>query len=209
LDKEEFLAPFIVKFTTAIGRPTVPAQAYLRLMYLKHRHKKRIVSVFDTDARPIKKGKLKAPTEFGKLLIQDSENNIITRYQVLEGNPGDDTLLQLTVDAHVAMFGRVPKSIAADQGFSSPKNEKSLRKRRIANVSLPFTGKISDECRYYQAMPWFKKLQHWRAGEEAQISYLKRKFGIGRCLSRGLAGTKTCVGLWILAYNLRQIARLT
>jgi hypothetical protein len=58
-------------------------------------------------------------------------------------------------------------------------------------------------------MPRFKKLQRWRAGEEAQISYLKRKHGIGRSLSRRLNGTKTWVGLGIRAYNLRQIACLT
>jgi IS5 family transposase len=38
LDNEEFLAPFIAKFATTTGRPTVPAQTYLRIMYLKHRH---------------------------------------------------------------------------------------------------------------------------------------------------------------------------
>ncbi len=128
--------------------------------------KNRIVSVFDTSARPIVKGKLKAPVEFGmKLLVQDSENKIITRYQV--------------------------------------------RKKGVANISLPRRGKITDRRRDYQAMPWFKKLQRWRAGEKAQIGYLKRKYGIGRSLSRGLRGTKAWVGLGILAYNLRQIARLT
>jgi IS5 family transposase len=106
------------------------------------------------------------------------------------------------------MFGRVPKSVAADRGFASPKNEKALRKKGIANLSLPRRGKITEERRYYQAMPWFKKLQRWRAGEEAQISYLKRKYGISRSLSRGLNGTKTWVGLGILAHNLRKMASL-
>jgi IS5 family transposase len=172
--------------------------------------KNRVVSLFDTDARPIVKGKLNAPVEFGtKLFIQDCEQKIITRYQVFEGNPNDDTLLMPAVDAHIAMFGKAPKSVATDRGFASPKNEKELRKRGVADISLPRRGKIDDMRRYYQAMPWFRKLQRWRAGEEAQISYLKRKFGISRSLSRGLNGTKTWVGLGILAYNMRQIARLT
>jgi IS5 family transposase len=172
--------------------------------------KDRIVSVFDTDARPIMKGKLHAPTEFGmKLLVQDTENKIITRYQVFEGNPCDDVLLVPAVDAHIDMFGRAPKSVATDRGFASPKNEAALRKKGVADISLPRRGKITDERRYYQAMPWFKKLQRWRAGEEAQISLLKRKYGLGRSLSRGASGTRSWVGLGILAHNLRQIARLT
>lgn len=38
LDNVEFLAPFVLKFTTTTGRPTIPVQTYLRIMYLKHRH---------------------------------------------------------------------------------------------------------------------------------------------------------------------------
>jgi IS5 family transposase len=172
--------------------------------------KNRVVSVFDTDARPIVKGKLKAPVEFGtKLLIQDCEQKIITRYQVFEGNPSDDTLLLPAVDAHIAMFGRAPISVATDRGFASPTNEAALRKREVEKISLPRRGWLTYERRDYQSQFWFKYLQRWRAGEEAQISLLKRRYGLGRSLSRGINGTKTWVGLGILAYNLRQIARLT
>ncbi|MDA8282533.1 MAG: ISNCY family transposase [Actinomycetota bacterium] len=38
LDDEGFLAPFVRRFNCRIGRPTVPIDSYLRLMYLKHRH---------------------------------------------------------------------------------------------------------------------------------------------------------------------------
>ena len=56
--------------------------------------KDRIVSVFDPGARPIKKGKIKNPTEFGrKVLIAESEEGVITHYDVYEGNPSDESLL--------------------------------------------------------------------------------------------------------------------
>lgn len=38
LDDDRFLAPFVARFSCSIGRPTVPVETYLRLMYLKHRH---------------------------------------------------------------------------------------------------------------------------------------------------------------------------
>ena len=38
LDDPGFLAPFVRRFNCRIGRPTVPIDTYLRLMYLKHRH---------------------------------------------------------------------------------------------------------------------------------------------------------------------------
>jgi transposase, IS5 family len=38
LDDDRFLAPFRVRLTSPIGRPTIPIETYLRLMYLKHRY---------------------------------------------------------------------------------------------------------------------------------------------------------------------------
>ena len=38
LDDPRFLAPFVERFFCAVGRPTIPMDSYLRLMYLKHRH---------------------------------------------------------------------------------------------------------------------------------------------------------------------------
>jgi IS5 family transposase len=38
LDEERFLAPFRSRLTARIGRPTIPIETYLRLVYLKHRY---------------------------------------------------------------------------------------------------------------------------------------------------------------------------
>jgi hypothetical protein len=38
LDEDRFLAPFRLRLTATVGRPTVPIETYLRLMYLKHRY---------------------------------------------------------------------------------------------------------------------------------------------------------------------------
>jgi len=38
LDDDRFLAPFRERLTARIGRPTIPIETYLRLMYLKHRY---------------------------------------------------------------------------------------------------------------------------------------------------------------------------
>src|SRR5438105_6954900 len=38
LDDDRFLAPFARRFACGFGRPTIPIDTYLRLMYLKHRH---------------------------------------------------------------------------------------------------------------------------------------------------------------------------
>src|SRR5437870_2303106 len=38
LDDDRFLAPFRSRLTARSGRPTIPIETYLRLMYLKHRY---------------------------------------------------------------------------------------------------------------------------------------------------------------------------
>jgi Transposase domain (DUF772) len=38
LDEERFLAPFRARLTARTGRPTIPIETYLRLMFLKHRY---------------------------------------------------------------------------------------------------------------------------------------------------------------------------
>src|SRR3989442_4798766 len=38
LDDPRFLEPFVARFSCPIGRPTIPIETYLRLMYLKHRY---------------------------------------------------------------------------------------------------------------------------------------------------------------------------
>lgn len=90
----------------------------------------RIISVFDTAARPIRRGKTHNPTEFGyKVMLQETEEQVITGYEVLDGNPSDDTLLVGTVNKHIKTFGRPPRAVAGDRGFGSAENERILKRK--------------------------------------------------------------------------------
>ncbi|AFM41403.1 transposase, IS5 family [Desulfosporosinus acidiphilus SJ4] len=169
----------------------------------------RVISLHDPDARPIQKGKLKSPTEFGyKTEITENEDRIITDYKVHVGNPSDDSLLVETVKRHISKTGKVPYSIATDRGYSSGKNQKELTDLGIKRISMPKKGKKSKAQASHEKQRWFRRLQAWRAGGEGTISILKRKYGLGRSLSRGHQGVSTWVGFGILTYNLRRIAAL-
>ena len=54
----------------------------------------------------------------------------------------------------------------------------------------------------------YRKLRNFRAGIEANISCLKRAFGLDRCTWRGLAHFQSYVWSWVVAYNLALFARL-
>ena len=171
--------------------------------------KQRLVSIFDTEARPIRKGKVRANTEFGrKVLIGETDHGIITSYEVCEGNPSDTSLLKPAVRGHRRLFRKRLKSVAADRGFYSRANERWLKEGGVKQVSIPVRGKASRERRTEQKQPWFRRLQRFRAGSEGRISLLKRKFGLGRSLMRGGNGTEIWVGQGIFVHNLWQAAKM-
>lgn len=175
-----------------------------------NRHlKDRLVSIHDPGARPIRKGKPHKPTEFGrKVLLHSNEQHLVTGYRVLEGNPSDDSLFGPAVEQYRTNTGYTPKEAAGDRGMASAENERIAVKLGIERVSLPKRGKKSPSRCAYEKQAWFRRLQRMRAGQEAEISVLKRRFGLTRSLSRGDEGTAAWVGWSIMAYNLCVAARL-
>jgi len=171
--------------------------------------KDRIVSFFDPEARPIKKGKLSKTAEFGyKARIDETENGFVTGYELYQGNPSDDEMLIPAVEQHAARFGSVPNAVATDRGLGSKKNETKLEELGVARISTPFRGKKSKKRAELEKQLWYKDLQRYRAAGEAKISLLKRKYGLNRSWYRGFAGSKTWVGLGIWVHNLRRAAQM-
>lgn len=165
----------------------------------------RIVSFHDAQARPICKGKLNKPVEFGRTLqlVQDS-SGVIVHYEVHCGNPNDSTQLLSLVRQTKNSLGVKPKDLAADRGYYSADNVVKLGKAGIEKVSIPKVGRLNRAETTHQQKKWFRELQRFRCGIEAAISMLKRKFGLGRVLAKGSAGTAIWTGLAIFAYNLWQ-----
>ncbi|MDY6918051.1 MAG: transposase, partial [Chloroflexota bacterium] len=169
----------------------------------------RLVSLFDAGARPIKRGKSRVDTEFGrKVFLGETDHGIITTYEMLEETPADTALLKPVVKGHKRLFRKRLKAVAGDRGFYSQANEDWLKSSGVNQVSIPKRGKASDERRSYQKQSWFKRLQRFRAGIEARISLLKRKFGLKRSRMRGTPGANIWVGQGIFTHNLWQAARI-
>lgn len=170
--------------------------------------KDRLVSLFDPDARPIRKGSLRRPTEFGyKVVVTDEERGFVTDYEVTRGNPEDSTLLVPAVKRHAQRVGKVPQGVATDRGMASAGNDRDIAALGVTQRSLPKTGRKSDAERAKERSPWFRRLQRFRAGGEGRISTLKRQYGWRRSRLRGLAGVQTWVGWGAIAHNLTKYAR--
>jgi IS5 family transposase len=78
----------------------------------------RVVSLHDPDARPIAKGRINRPVEFGyKAQVVDNEDGIVLDYTVEEGNPPDAPELVPAVKRITERAGRVPAAVTTDRGY--------------------------------------------------------------------------------------------
>jgi IS5 family transposase len=168
--------------------------------------KDRIVSIFDPDARPIRKGKLGKPTEFGFVsqLAELTENTktgargLILPASTQPGNPSETTLLPGTV-AELKRLGISPREVALDGGFMpGPTNSElaGLEPKTVFIAGRQQPGSARTR----------RRLRRYRTGQEGRISHLKRRYGLDRSRLKGDEGRQIWTEWAILAYNTDTLA---
>lgn len=168
----------------------------------------KIVSIFEPHTAIIKRGKAHKDAEFGrKVWLDEVEGGIITRFEVLAGNPPDDQQWPPAIDQHIRQFGRPPTQASADRGLWSPENEAYATKQGVKRVILPQTGTKSAARQQHEQQRWFRLGRRWHAGVEGRISVIKRKYGLDRCREHGEDGFHRWVGWGVIANNLTMISR--
>ncbi len=164
----------------------------------------RRLSLVDPDARPIRMGSPRRPTEFGyKARVADTAEGFVIADVPERGNPSDDAILEEPI-AKAKEAGMQLRSVYADRGFGTKKGDGALVRQRIRDPVIPRRGRASPR---EQTRSW-KRRYRFRNGLEGRISQLKRK-GLRRTRLRTLAGAQTWVGGITLAHNLQRIALLT
>jgi IS5 family transposase len=168
----------------------------------------KLVSLFEPHTAIVRRGKAHLPAEFGrKIMLDEVDGGLITRYAVMAGNPPDAPELPTSLVHHQTTFERVPALLTADRAFFTLDNDQLARDFRIRSVALPRPGPLTDTSKHQQHRAAFRRAYRWRAGIEGRISVLKRQFGLDRCRYHGEAGLERWVGWGLLAHNLRQISR--
>jgi transposase, IS5 family len=168
----------------------------------------KLVSIFESHTQIIRRGKAAKPTEFGrKVWLDEVYWGIISRYQVLEGNPPDDREAPASLANHNRLFGGPPKVFTGDRGVHSAENERAAQQAGVEQVALPKPGAKSTERARHERQGWFRRALRFRAGVEGRISVLKRRGYLGRCRDKGEDGFGRWVGWGIITANLSTIAR--
>ena len=168
----------------------------------------KILSLFEEHTQIISRQKMGKPREFGrKVLIDEVEGGIISRYEILGEVGREHPHLPASLEAHQEHFRRAPQLLVGDRGLYSAENERLAREAGIKRIVLPKSGRLSHERDQHEKQRWFRRGFRFRAGIEGRISVLGRAFGLDLCLEHGEEGMSRWVGWGILAHNLRQIAR--
>jgi transposase, IS5 family len=169
----------------------------------------RLVSLHEPDARPISKGRLGKPVEFGyKAQVMDNVDGLILDYSVHIGNPSDTGLLRPAMERVAHRFAASPVLVTADRGYWDSSIEADLTAAGVVTVVIPRTGKPSKERVATEHADAFTAAVKWRTGCEGRISHLKRDCGWRRTRLRGHNGARTSCAHGVFAHNLVKINQL-
>jgi transposase, IS5 family len=187
----------------------IAAQARQRLAGITPDGATRRVSLHDADARPIARGSLGKPVQFGyKGQVTDNDDGVVLDHNVEQGNPADAPQLAPAIKRVINRTGRKPRTVTADRGYGEKAVDDDLHEMGVRTVVIPRKGKPGKERRAAEHMPAFRRTVKWRTGSEGRISTLKRGYGWDRTCLDGTEGARIWTGHGILAHNLAKIADL-
>jgi IS5 family transposase len=167
----------------------------------------KILSIFETGARILRRGKLHKPTEFGSLvLVQEAEGGVVTDVGIVDGHH-DSQLLVPAVERHIEVFGKAPTMAATDRGFYSGEGVKRIEALGVRRAVVPHPGHRSATRIAHERQRWFRRGRAWRSGGEARIARLKHHFAMARSRYRGTSGTPRTIYWAAISNNLVAIGR--
>lgn len=171
--------------------------------------KTRRVSLHDADARPIRKGSLKNPTQFGYTgQVTDNRDGLILDYEIEAGMPPDAERLAPAISRIIAATGEKPEAVTADRGYGQSSVDKDLTELGVKLIAIPRKGKPSKKRQAIETADDFVELVKWRSGAEGRIAALKRQHQWDRTRLDGLTGARTWCGWGVLSHNLTKLVAL-
>ena len=160
----------------------------------------RLISLWDPDARPIRKGKLSQPNQFGyvdQLCEITANTKRGARGFILPpaseiGNPAEETLLPATA-TELENLGIKLREVMVDGGFKQAATNTALE--GLAD-EVHIAGRQENGSRRTR-----RRRQRYRTGAEGRVSHLKRGYGLRRSRLKGDEGHRMWDGWAAFTYN--------
>jgi len=167
----------------------------------------KVFSLFEEHTDIIIKGS--RDIQYGhKLNLSSGKSGLILDMVVETGNPADTAQFIPMINRHTENYGNPPRQSAADGGYASSENLRQAKNMGVKDVA--FHKKRGIKIEDMVKSKWvYKKLRNFRAGVEANISVLKRTYGMARCLWKGWDHFNSYIWSTVVSYNLTLFARLS
>lgn len=165
----------------------------------------KVVSIFEPHTDILVKDRRE--TLYGhKVCLTGGASGLVSDAVIENGNPADSTLAVKMVQRQCEIYGKPPRQVTFDGGFTSRSNLGFIKDLGVEDVAFSKHGNL--QIMEMVKSPWvYRRLRNFRAGIEGTISFLKRVFGLGRCTWSGFGSFKAYVFGSVLACNLLVVAR--
>ena len=168
----------------------------------KHSVENRIVSLSQPYLRPIVRGKIKAPVEFGaKLDISVCGGFTRLEKQSFEAY-NESTNLKAIIERYRDRTGKYPERVLADKIYRNRDNLAFCKEREI-RLSGPALGRPKKDDKPNRKQDYKDICQ--RVEVERKFSLAKLKCGLGKIYTRLAETTESVIALSILVVNLKKI----
>ena len=167
-----------------------------------HSVENRIVSLSQPYLRPIVRGKIKAPVDFGaKLDISVCGGFIRLEKQSFEAY-NESTTLKAIIECYRDRTGTYPERVLADKIYRSRDNFAFCKERGI-RLSGPALGRPKKNEKLDRKQDYRDICE--RVEVERKFSLAKLKCGLGKIYTRLAETTESVIALSILVVNLKKI----
>jgi IS5 family transposase len=176
----------------------IAAQTRQRLAGITPAGAARRVSLHDGDARPIAKGRLGKPVEFGyKGQVVDNDDGIVLDYTLEQGNPADAPQLAPAVERVITRTGRRPRTVTADRGYGEKRVDDDLYGLGVRTVVIPRKGRPGKNRQAAEHRRAFRRTVKWRTGSEGRISTLNASVAHCAFFSSGVLERSSLGGFYL------------
>jgi IS5 family transposase len=166
----------------------------------------KVVSFFECHTDVIVKGN--RDTQYGhKIFLSGGRSGLILDCVLARGNPADAVKFPDLLTRQEEIYGRPPLKTAADGGFASRDNLRRAKDLGVKDVMFAKKRGLG-VLEMVRSLWVYQKLRNFRAGIEANISRLKRAFGLDRCNWEGWPGFRQYVWSAIVSYNVLVLGML-
>ncbi len=172
----------------------------------KHIVSDRIVSIHQPHVRPIVRGKAAAKVEFGAKV----EASLVNGFAFLDicswDARNESQTLKNSVEKYREVHGYYPSAVLADQIYRTRDNRSYCQERGI-RLSGPALGRPK-ASEIKEQMKLAREDSAERNAIEGKFGEAKRRFSLGRIMSRLKETAESIIGLQFLVMNLRHLCRV-